>query len=225
MVGTVEKLWLFAIILKPKVILLKKANASVDAGAAREKELAKKVDAVSMRYEEAREQADASAAEAEELRRRLAETERRAADMKRILDALNIDVEEQLAEMRRRADEAGAEASRLKSQKDELLEAQGQQEFLDLANAELFVKTEDVDAIEQDVLAIRFEAAADPVRMRASCIETLQQLDDFVEHVISKLDGRRFANANLESSRLNVLGDVTALQSRIAFARNRLNHG
>jgi hypothetical protein len=176
------------------------------------------------RTESLQDQNDSLQKECDALRMRLETSERRGAEMKRILDALNIDVEEQLELERQRTAAASSEASVLRGRNDELREAQSQQEFLDLATAELMFKSEDMEALENEVLAIRFSNRPEDelLPLRQSCSGALTELDKFIDHVLSRISDRRFATANLETMRLNVISEAVELQGRVMVAQGRM---
>lgn len=163
----------------------------------------------------------------DELKVRLTKSDKENSDMKRILDALNIDVEEQLAMLnneRQRNSALSEEARRLQGETSYLKEAQAQQEFCDMAMSELVVKGEDMEVVENEVVAIRFSRAPGDITeaTRISCLQTVDQLDQFLEDLINQLRPRTFATGNLETYRLNVISDASELHARAMIAKHRL---
>jgi hypothetical protein len=154
--------------------------------------------------------------------------DKECAGMKQILDALNINVEEQLAmlsdEKLRNAALSG-QANRLRDKTNELEEAAAQQEYCEMASMELLVKTEDMEAVDNELNALRYGRQMQPDYRSAvtrSCTDTIHQLEVFLDVVVAKLESGVFATSNLESQRLTLLGDAATLNARALIAKQAL---
>ena len=178
--------------------------------------------------EAVRNERDTAARQLESKTAELEVSDRDRSNMKRILDALNIDVEQQLKLLegeRSRATQLASEADRLRGETDHLRGVQQQLEYAEMAAMELRFRGEDLDQMEEIVYKLVVSStrtafgatAAQPPELRsrlAQCKEDTERLDAGFRHVVDTLKDRKFATANLESQRLSLLGDAIGLSSR-----------
>lgn len=167
--------------------------------------------------------------EIDDLKQRLESRERENGLMRRILEELNINIEEHMAllgsEQQRNA-WLTAEADKLRQKAQTLQDSHEQQEYCDMASMELMIKTEDLDAVENELGYLSYSAltgAAVSEGTRLSCLDTVQQLNAFLSRLLGTLQGRAFNTSNLESQRLSIVSDAIRLQTRVDSARSLLS--
>lgn len=188
-----------------------------------EEQYKSKIDYLGDELDRARDSVDDALKRNDELRDEIDSVNKANVDMKRILDALNINIDEQLRMLEGEKNlnkMLQQQADDLKGESELLRNENGQQNFCEMVQMELLVKAEDVDAIERDAMNYRFDVT-DVARER---IESLvAQLDEFFAHVVQMLTNKApFCTPTLESTRLNLLTDAAALQSRTMLAAELL---
>ena len=147
------------------------------------------------------------------------------ADMKRILDALGIDLAEQLEQLRdeKSANERlSSEAAKLKRETDNLRNREEQQEFCDIGAMELAVKAEDVEAMEYELQQIRYGGMLED-HQKAALSRTVAQLDSFLTGLVDRLRDRTFATPTLESQRLSLIQDAASLHGRALLVGHQVD--
>ena len=211
---------------------LQNANAAKLAAERRDAEREAQLQRLGADLEKAHDDQDGLREELDSLRRILEATEKDNAFMRSILAKLNIDLEEYSAlignEKMMNA-HLKAEAEKLRSAADSLKATQEQQEYCEIASAELMVKAEDMDAVDNELGYMSYAALSSDrthaafQATRVSCQETLQQLRVFLSKLLDTLQGRTFNTSNLESQRLGIVSDSTALLSRVENAEQLLS--
>jgi chromosome segregation ATPase len=138
--------------------------------------------------------------------------EKENAVMKHILQGLNINIEDYEAQL-----------SAVLARNNRLMQTQEQIEYADMAAMELLVKEEDMRDIERDVEML---ASAEDreffERKKRTCLEVLGQLKTLFEHLSDTLTSQKFNTGTLESRRLSLMTDTTAMLARIEEARDIL---
>lgn len=206
---------------------MSKMRKERETRAHRESELTSQLQRVSVTLEETNAARDQSEKELDAVRKLLQAKEKQNAQMKRILDELQIDVDDyefQLGDANARARKLETEAEALNRLTNELKATQDQQEYCDMAQCELVVKLEDLDAIENEINVMQASTIHGDVfaASKMSCLGTLEQIEAVMTTISSKLSASKFNTSNLEGSRLNLINDCTAAMSRCAALRTEL---
>jgi hypothetical protein len=90
-----------------------------------------------------------------------------------------------------------------------------------MAAMELLVKEEDMNDIERDLHIIASTEDKDVFdRKRGNCLEVLGQLKALFEHLTNTLASQKFNTGTLESRRLCLVSDATAMLRRIEESRS-----
>lgn len=146
--------------------------------------------------------------------------------LKRIMAELDVnlsDFRHLLSGEKQRAEELASEAEGLRQNNYVMRKTAEQQEFVEMASMELLVKSEDMEAVEQD-LRIMATLPTEEIflRKRDHCLQTLRQLVAFLDHLTGQLTGQSFNTGNLESRRLQLLTESATLRARCDDAKDLL---
>lgn len=146
--------------------------------------------------------------------------------MKRILDELNInlsDFQHLLSDEKNRNNRLKEEADRLADHNNALRQTAEQQEFVEMVTMELLVKTEDMDAVEQDMMRMPTLPTEELfLKKRDFCLQILRELSKFLDHITHQLSRQKFNTGNLESRRLQLIDEAANLIARCDDATTML---
>jgi hypothetical protein len=176
--------------------------------------------------EATRSERDDVSQELEALRKLLESKEKDNELMRRIMEDLNInlsDFQHLLSDEKTRAKHLLDEADGLRGHNAALKQTAEQQEFVDMAMMELLIKAEDMEAIEQDLMRMPSLPTEELfLKKRDFCLSTLRQLSHFLDNISGQLSRQKFNTGNLESRRLQLLGEAAGLTSRCDDANGLL---
>lgn len=176
--------------------------------------------------EATRNERDDVSQELDALRKLLESKEKDNELMRRIMEDLNInlsDFQHLLTDEKQRAKHLLDEADGLRGHNAALKQTADQQEFVEMAMMELLIKAEDMDAIEQDLMRMPSLPTEELfLKKRDFCLSTLRQLSNFLDNISGQLSRQKFNTGNLESRRLQLLGEAANLTSRCDDANGLL---